>query len=192
MSRYTQGDVPGSTPDPERPPEVILETERLRLREFEASDTGDVRQMLVDDEAQRIFARVVQLPDYAERWVARNQERYRQDGHGLWALETKAEGTFAGDCGITCQQVGDDRLFEVGYHLTLAARGQGYATEAASACLRYAFERLGAPRVVSIVAVSNPASGRVAERIHARREEGLERYGEPIYLYSTERADLKS
>ena len=38
--------------------------------------------------------------DAAERWVARNRQRYAEDGHGLWAIETKAEGTFAGDCGI--------------------------------------------------------------------------------------------
>lgn len=170
----------------------ILETERLRLRELEPSDVDDLREMLADEEARRVFARVVHMPDYAERWVARNLKRYAEDGHGLWALETKAEGAFAGDCGITYQQVGDERLLEVGYHLTLAARGKGYATEAASACLRHAFERLGATRVVSIVAVDNPASAKVAERIHARRQEGLERFDHPIYLYSTERADFQS
>ncbi len=120
----------------------VLETERLRLRELEPSDTGDVREMLADAEARRIFERVVKIPDYAERWVARNQQRYREDGHGLWAMETKEDGAFAGDCGITYQQVGDDRLLEVGYHLTLAARGQGYASGAASACLRHAFDPL--------------------------------------------------
>lgn len=167
----------------------VLETERLRLREFDRSDIDDVREMLADDEARRIFARVVRMPDYAERWVAHNLERYAEDGHGLWAIETRTDGTFAGDCGLTYQQVGDGRLLEVGYHLTLAARGKGYATEAAASCLRYAFEQLGATRVVSIVAVDNPASARVAGRIHARREEGLERFGRPIVLYSTERAD---
>ena len=175
--------------DPSCSEQYILETERLRLREFQPSDVDDVRRMLADDEASRIFERVVQRPDYAEHWVARNRKRYREDGHGLWALETKESGTFAGDCGITIQQVGEERLFEVGYHLTLAARGKGYATEAASACLRYAFGRLGATRVVSIVAVDNPASARVAERIHTRREDGLEHRGQPIYLYSTELTD---
>ncbi len=171
-------------------PRYVFETERLLLRELERSDTDDVREMLADDEARRIFERVVRLPDYAERWIERNRKRYRDDGHGLWALEAKAGGAFAGDCGITYQEVGGERLLEVGYHLTLAARGKGYATEAAAACLRYAFDRLGASRVVSIVDVENPASGKVAARIHARREEGLERFGRPIHLYSTERADL--
>ncbi len=171
-------------------PRYVLETERLRLRELELSDVDDVREMLADDEARRIFQRVVVLPDYAERWVERNQERYRQDGHGFWALETKADSAFAGDCGITYQQVGEQRLLEVGYHLTLAARGKGYATEAATACLRYAFEQLRASRVVSIVDLENPASAKVTARIHARREKGLEHFDRPIYLYSTERTDL--
>ena len=178
------------SPEPERPRRYVLETERLRLREFERSDIDDVQEMLADDAARRIFAHVAKHPDYAERWVERNLKRYQDDGHGLWVLETKEEGAFVGDCGITYQQIGDSRLLEVGYHLTLAGRGRGYATEAAAACLRYAFDQLGASRVVSIVAVENPASGKVAERIHARREESLERHGGATYLYSTERADF--
>ncbi len=69
------------------PPQVVLETEGLRLRELELADTADMREMLADEDARRIFARVVHMPDYAERWVARNRQRYREDGHGLWALE---------------------------------------------------------------------------------------------------------
>ena len=168
----------------------VLETERLRLRRFEASDVDNVREMLADDEAQRIFQRVVTVPGYAERWVERNQARYREHGFGLWALETQAAGEFVGDCGLTYQEVAGRRLLEVGYHLKLAARGRGYATEAAAACLRYGFEELGAARIVSIVDCENVGSQHVAARLHTRREEGLEKYGRPIYLYSTERADL--
>ncbi len=166
---------------------IILETERLRLREFEPTDVADVREMLTDDYAGRFFDRITADPGFAERWVERNLDRYRVDGHGLWVVETKAGGKFAGDCGLTLQKLGEGRLLEVGYHMTAAVRGRGYATEAARACLRYAFEELRADKVYSIVDCENVASFKVAERIHSGYEEGFERFGRPIYLFSTER-----
>ena len=169
---------------------VVLETERLRLRHFEPRDVPDVHEMLADDYARQLFARTVAQPDYAVSWVERNLGRYREHGFGLWVMETRDSGQFVGDCGVTLQEVAGQRLTEVGYHVTFAARGKGYATEAAIACLRYAFEKLGAERVVSIVDLENPASRKVAERIHTRHEEGLERLGRKITLYSTERADF--
>ena len=168
----------------------VLETERLGLREMRQSDVPHLREMIADEYARRIFERIVAIPDYEQRWLERNLDRYRELGFGLWAVETKADGAFVGDCGLTWKQIGDDRLLEVGYHVTAAARGRGYATEAAAACLRYGFEELGAERIVSIVDVRNPASRKVAERIHARYEEGLEYFGRSAYLFSTERTDL--
>lgn len=171
-------------------PRIIFETERLRLRELNDDDIPGIREMLADEMAQQIFRQVVAQPDYAERWVARNRERYREHGFGLWALEERSTGEFLGDCGLTPKELGGRRFLEVGYHLTLAARGRGYATEAAVACLRYAFNELGATLVGSIVDVENHASQKVAERIHARREEGFEYFGSPAYLYLTEPSDL--
>lgn len=170
---------------------TILETERLRLREFERADVPDVHRMLADPEASRIFAGIVADPDYAARWVERNLKRYRDTGHGLWACEHRNTGEFLGDCGVTIQEVEARQLVEVGYHLTESARGHGYATESARACLRYAFDVLGAERVHSIVAVSNPASKAVASRIHARYETGFRHHGEEIFLFSTDRDLLK-
>jgi RimJ/RimL family protein N-acetyltransferase len=169
---------------------IVLETERLRLREFEPADADAVREMLTDEYAGRFFQQITADPLFAERWVERNQNRYRTDGHGLWVVETRTGGEVAGDCGLTLQELGERRLLEVGYHLTAAARGRGYATEAARACLRYAFDKLDAETVYSLVDLDNVASQKVAGRVHSRREEGFERYGRPLYLYSTEREDL--
>ena len=169
---------------------TILETERLRLREFEPKDAPAVREMLADEDALRFYGRLVAEPGYAERWIERNLQRYREDGFGLWALETLTNGDFVGDCGLSWQTLEKRRLLEIGYHLTESARGHGYATEAANACLGYAFETLEVETVCSIVDVENTASRGVAERIHARFEEGFEKGGRPMVLYSTTRSDF--
>lgn len=70
-----------------------------------------------------------------------NQRLYSDCGHGLWLLQKTGE--FVGNCGLTPQQVDDRSYIEVGYHVKVALQGEGLATEAATACRRYAGERLG-------------------------------------------------
>ena len=169
---------------------TILQTKRLRLREFEAGDVENVRSMFDDAKARLLFREVLAIPDFARRWIERNLERYRTDGFGLWAVEEKMTGQFVGDCGLTMQELDGRQLLEVEYHTVHAARGRGYATEAARACLKDAFDRLALSEVVSIVGHENGASQKVAGRIHSRRESGYMRNGTSVYLYLTSRAEF--
>lgn len=172
-----------------------LTTDRFRLRQFKLvdADISAVQRMRGDPQAKAVFASIVAEPDFAEPWVRRNEARYRIDGFGLWALERLDTGEFVGDCRLTLQklddpdQEGGQRLLEVGYHLTLESRGQGYATEAARAGVRYPFDTLGAPRVHSIVHRDNEPSHRVAGRIHDHSRSGLTRGDAPVVLYWTDR-----
>jgi RimJ/RimL family protein N-acetyltransferase len=76
----------------------------------------------------------------------------------------KADRKFAGDCGLVHQQVDGATEVEVGYALARNYQGQGLATEAARACLDYAFSDLGLQRVISLIRPENLPSRRVAER----------------------------
>jgi [ribosomal protein S5]-alanine N-acetyltransferase len=54
-----------------------------------------------------------------EQWIARNQQRYEDDGVGLWAMELKDSRESelhkaVGDCGIVLQEVEGERLYEMG------------------------------------------------------------------------------
>jgi RimJ/RimL family protein N-acetyltransferase len=99
----------------------------------------------------------------AERWIAWNRQNYADHGHGLWAVETH-EGEFVGDCGLTIQDVEGEPLVEVGYHVHLALRGQGLATEAAVA-VRDTAREAGIPHLVAIIRPENLPSQRVALKI---------------------------
>lgn len=66
-------------------------------------------------------------------------------------MELKTEGQFAGDCGLTYQDVEGLRELEIGYHVIERECGTGYATEAARACLDFSFMRTSCESICSIV-----------------------------------------
>ena len=60
-------------------------------------------------------------------------------GFGLWAVILKEGNEFIGDCGITMQEVEGQSLPEIGYHIIKEYCRRGYASEAANACIDFAF-----------------------------------------------------
>jgi len=142
---------------------IILETERLSLREITADDFDDLLEIWADPEAMRLFPRTLDQQAMCE-WIERNQKRYEQYGHGLWAVILKSKQKFVGDCGLVIQEVDGIEELEAGYHFNRKYWGQGFATEAARACMDYAFNRLGRRRVISMIRPENLSSRRVAER----------------------------
>jgi RimJ/RimL family protein N-acetyltransferase len=124
--------------------------------------------MFADPQARRFYPDMGQS-DRIEGWIGWNLDNYAEHGFGLWVIEHKDEGLFLGDCGLTYQLVEGDRLPELGYHLQKHHRGVGYATEAARACLAFAFDELATPLVCSVVDPENTASMRVASRLHTSR-----------------------
>jgi RimJ/RimL family protein N-acetyltransferase len=144
-------------------PNFILETPRLRLREFVSQDV-DALALVLTDAATMRYDPVLFDRARVEEWIARNRRRYAANGHGLWALILKSTGELIGDCGVTVQSVDDIDELEVGYHLRRDHWGQGYATEAAQACRDWAFQNRSADYVISLIRPENLPSRRVAER----------------------------
>ena len=142
---------------------IILETLRLRLREFVAGDADALAQVLSDPETMRYYPAPYDRTG-VEGWIARCRQRYRDDGVALWAMELKSSGELIGDCGIIRQEVEGERFFEIGYHLRRDLWGQGFATEAAVACRDWAFAHLNIDRLISLIRPDNLRSRRVAER----------------------------
>ncbi len=138
---------------------------RLRYRLYDAADLPLVQALFADPQASRFY------PDQASaagaaRWIDWSRRLHDTHGFGLWALEDAQTGEFVGDAGLSLQPVEGRRWLEVGYHLVAVRRGQGLATEAAQACLAWAWAHTGHDRVCSIVDPANLASLRVARRVH--------------------------
>lgn len=144
-------------------PLVILETDRLRLREMREEDLPDLREILQDKEVMTAYEHAFSEQEVRD-WLENQQRRYRKDGFGLWAVVHKQTGEMIGQAGLTMQDAGGKQVLEVGYLLKKSFWHNGYATEAAVACKRYAFETLRAKEVYSIIRDSNFASQAVARR----------------------------
>ena len=145
----------------------ILETPRLRLRELEPCDFGALCRVLQDPVAMTAYEHAF-TDEEVRAWLGRQRERYRAYGFGLWAVQRREDGEIIGQCGLTMQERldggRDEQVLEVGYLFERAHWHRGYATEAARACRDYAFERLDAQEVFSIIRDTNLASQRVALR----------------------------
>jgi [ribosomal protein S5]-alanine N-acetyltransferase len=142
---------------------IILATPRLIRREFKAEDAEALAGVLCDSETMRYYP--ISFDRQAvEEWIARNQRRYTEHRHGLWAMDLKSSAEIIGDCGITLQEVDGECLPETGYHLRRDLWGQGLATEAARACRDYGFTQLAADLLISLIRPENVPSRRVAEK----------------------------
>lgn len=167
--------------------EAVVETTRLRLRPYTPADLEPLRAVFADAYARRFYPAMGAAESLA-KWIDWNLANYARDGFGLWALELRdAPGVLIGDCGLTYQDIEGKRELELGWHLVESARGHGYATEAAHACLRFAFERTEAPRVCSIVDPDNVASRVVAARVHRSQRSYVNKQGRTMLLYYTTR-----
>jgi RimJ/RimL family protein N-acetyltransferase len=101
-------------------------------------------------------------------------------------LILKPDNKFAGYCGLVRREVDNSREIEVGY--ALARHAQGIATEAARACMNYAFTTLGEDRIISLIRPENLPSRRVAERNGMAVEKETEFVGLPHLVYFARRS----
>ncbi len=81
-------------------------------------------------------------------------------------------------------EVDGTKEIEVGYALARHAQGHGIATEAARACMNYAFTTLGEERIISLIRPENLPSRRVAERNGMAVEKETDFLGLPHLVYS--------
>lgn len=142
---------------------MILETKRLYLREMNPSDFNSLCRILQDEKAMYAYEGAFSDQEVQE-WLDRQIYRYQKWNFGLWAAILKETDKMIGQCGLTMQQWKDQEVLEIGYLFERSHWHQGYATEAAKACKQYAFEKLNASEVCSIIRDSNTASQNVAMR----------------------------
>ncbi|MGN0507506.1 MAG: GNAT family N-acetyltransferase [Lachnospiraceae bacterium] len=142
---------------------MILETERLYLREMNQSDFKSLCKILQDEETMYAYEGAFSNAEVQE-WLDRQMDRYRKWNFGLWAVILKETDEMIGQCGLTMQPWKEEEVLEIGYLFERQYWHNGYATEAAIACKKYAFERLGVNEVCSIIRDSNTASQNVAIR----------------------------
>jgi RimJ/RimL family protein N-acetyltransferase len=150
---------------------TTIATARLRLRRFGDADLAPFMSYRNDPDVARYQSWDGITEARAVAFV-REQQAAPVGAPGEWlqiAIERKDSGRMIGDCAFKVME-DDPRQAEIGYTLARDAQGQGFASEAVTALLTWAFPTFNLHRVIAIVDVENTASVAVLERLGLRRE----------------------
>jgi ribosomal-protein-alanine N-acetyltransferase len=153
----------------------LLRTTRLQFHHWQAQHLDDALALWSNVEVMAKLGGPLSPGDIAAR-LQREIDSQAQHQLQYWRLTTVSESRFIGCCGLKLTDLeNQSRVVEMGFHLLPQAWGQGYATEASRAALRYAFDELAAPAVYSGHHPENAASQNVLAKL------GFERIGERFW-----------
>ncbi|HEY6445371.1 MAG TPA: GNAT family N-acetyltransferase [Acidobacteriaceae bacterium] len=146
---------------------TLLETERLLFRPHEPADRDAYCAMEQDPEVRRYVGGAPRTREAAE---AKFQGALQPLSHRLrlWATILKANGAYIGRCGVYPHVEVDSIIPGEGvlaFYLARPYWGQGLATEAGAAFVRFGFNELGLHKIVATVQEGNRASIRVLEKL---------------------------
>lgn len=156
--------------------EVVAETERLRLRTWDAEDLDEFIRHTNTDAVMRWLGGVWPREKH-EAAFGRVKSYERAHGHTFWIVERKSDGAVLGFCGlkrVNSEGAPNPGDFEVGWRLREDAWGQGLAKEAAIASLDLAFGRFGAPHVVALTVSQNESSRGLMKRLGMTRRTDMD------------------
>ena len=140
---------------------MIIETERLFLREMKENDFDALYEVLAVSDIMRHYPYTFD-ESRVRNWIQRNIERYRIFGFGLWAVCLKETGEMIGDCGLTMQLIDGEIKPEIGYHIRADKQRNGYAKEAAIAVRDWTFNNTPFQIVYSYMKHTNEPSVKTA------------------------------
>lgn len=153
-----------------------LLTERLLLRPFRTEDSPAVHRMAGHRDIARFTMNVPHpyLKGMAEQWIAGHADAWTTRKAITCAMERREDAEVVGAIGLRLD--GENELAELGYWVGNDYWGNGYATEAGAELLRFGFDTLRLNRVMARHFGSNPASGRVMQKIGMRKEGTLRQH----------------
>lgn len=164
-----------------------LKTERLWLRELTDADYEPLFSVLADSDIMQHDPYTFDEKRVRGR-IAKNRERYRVFGSGLWAVVLQETGEMIGDCGITMQNIDGFIRPEIGYHIGKNFQRRGFATEAAKKCRDWVFENTPFGMVYSYMKKQNVPSSAVEKAIGMHKiDEYTDAEGERTEVYAISR-----
>ncbi len=152
-------------------PELL--TARLRLRPLCDADLDALAELNADPEVMRYIGDgSVRTREQTAASLSLMRGEWAARGHGIFAVEVRESGEFAGWTGTTVPDFLPEVLpaVEIGWRFGRRHWGRGLATEAARAVLGHVFDVVGLERVVSVCHVENGASEAVMRKLGMRRE----------------------
>ncbi|WP_216843046.1 GNAT family N-acetyltransferase [Granulicella sp. S190] len=146
-------------------------TERLVLRRWRESDKAPFRKLNADARVAA-FLRGPLDAVASDAMVERIERHFERNGFGLFAVEVRESGEFAGFIGLSVADFAAafTPAVEIGWRLAAEHWGKGLATEGAREVLCYGFDEIGLSDVVSFTVPANARSRAVMERLGMSRD----------------------
>lgn len=169
---------------------VVYTTERLELREFSLNDAKGFFEMNADQEVikftgDRAFVDVEETEQFILAY-----DQYEKYGYGRWSAYLKGTEDYLGFCGLKYSP--EKRETDIGFRLIRKYWNQGFATEAAMACLEIGFQKFGLEKIVGRAMSDNQASIRVLEKMSMVKQFDYIEEGKPWVQYELNASDHES
>jgi RimJ/RimL family protein N-acetyltransferase len=148
-----------------------LFSDRICLRPWRDEDREPFAAMNVDARVMEFFRDCLNRAQ-SDAMVEHIEKHAVQHGFGLWAIEVPGVAPFIGFAGLLIPRFSAHftPCVEVGWRLSFAHWGHGYATECARLALRYGFGTLALPQIVAYTATTNRRSRALMERLGMGRD----------------------
>lgn len=158
----------------------VLHTERLILRNPQASDADAIFRIMSDPQVIRYFGRAPMTePDQGLRRVEGFHADFAECKGIRWAITSRVDGRYLGSCGFW-RLITEHARAEIGYELAPECWGRGLMPEALAAALSFGFQSMGLHSVEAQIAPENLGSRRVLEKLGFVQEAYFrENYYEP-------------
>src|SRR5688572_30093911 len=171
-----------------RAPEI--ETRRLRLRMFTREDLDEFVAIRSDPEVMRyIGTGQPNSREHVQAALSKNERSWEEHGFGRWAVIHREHHKLIGWCGLSFLDT--TRKIEIGYGLARSYWRLGLTAEAATACFRYAFEKLRLECIAAVALPENIASRRVMEKAGMRFVGRARHYEADVIYYEIRRENFR-
>jgi ribosomal-protein-alanine N-acetyltransferase len=146
----------------------MIETERLFIRKFIATDVEEFFEILADPKTMSFWPNPYSR-DEAKAWIERSLQSYAELGFGRYAVVLKGVQKIIGDCGILKMNLAGLEVYDFGYLIHHPFWRKGFAEEAAIAVRDYAFHQLKLKTLHANMPWNHYGSSRVAEKIGMKK-----------------------
>jgi ribosomal-protein-alanine N-acetyltransferase len=146
---------------------IMMETERLVIRNFNINDWKDLHEMIAQYQSSEYAIYDHEWPTSIEdikgiaKWFA--------DGDNYLAVCLKNTHKLIGYIALNHDKKDDLLEINLGYCFNFDYHSKGYATESCQALIDYVFEQLGADRIVTGTASANHPSCRLLNRLGMKK-----------------------
>jgi [ribosomal protein S5]-alanine N-acetyltransferase len=154
----------------------MIETERLKLRPIEESDTEEIFATFSDEDSMKYYGMdPFTTKDQATTIIQAFAEGFKTGSSIRWGISLSETNQLIGTCGFHNWSKSDHRT-EIGYELNREYRGNGYMNEALKAVIHYAFNGMAFNRISATIRPENDPSQNLVRKLGFQNEALLKEY----------------